>query len=146
MERTLAMDAGKFEQQVAWLDPAQKPNPFQFLESVDFKDAGLNLANEDQENPSPEAQGGDVQMAASGAAPDVEPEADSAGQVANVRRRAVPRAQPVQQIAPQPQRQPNFFQRLFGPRRPAPQPAQPAPPPRRPGQPNQQQPRRGSNP
>jgi hypothetical protein len=92
----------------------QKPNPFQFLESVDFKDAGLNLANEDQENPSPEAQGGDVQMAASGAAPDVEPEADSAGQVANVRRRAVPRAQPVQQIAPQPQRQPNFFQRLFG--------------------------------
>jgi penicillin-binding protein 2 len=145
LERTLAMDAGKFEQQVAWLDPAQKPNPFQFLESVDFKDAALNLANEDQENPSPEAQGGDVQMAASGAAPDVEPEADSAGQVANVRRRvAPPRAQPVQQVAPQPQRQPGFFQRLFGPRRPAPQPAQPAPPQRRPGQPNQQQPRRGN--
>jgi penicillin-binding protein 2 len=139
MERTLALEAGKFEQQVAWLEPAQKPNPFQFLDSVSFNDAGPNLKDEDQEG-APQTPGADVQMAGAGAAPDVEPEADAAGQVAASRRR-VQRAQPVQPVA-QPVKRPGFFQRLFGPRQPAPQ--QPAPPPqRRPGQPNQQ-PRRGN--
>jgi penicillin-binding protein 2 len=142
LERTLAMDAGKFEQQVAWLEPAQKPNPFQFLESVAFTDAGPSLADEDQEN-APQTPGADVQMAGAGPAPEVEPEADAAGQVASTRRR-VQRAQPVvQQPPPPPQRQ-GFFQRLFGPRRPPQQQPAPPPPQRRPGQQNQQ-PRR-SNP
>jgi penicillin-binding protein 2 len=140
LERTLAMDAGKFEQQVAWLEPAQKPNPFQFLESVAFTDAGPSLVDEDQEN-APQTPGADVQMAGAGPAPEVEPEADAAGRVAG--RRRIQRAQPVVQAPPPPPQRQGFFQRLFGPRRPAPQP-QPAPPPqRRPGQPNQQ-PRRGN--
>ena len=126
MERTLAMDADKFEQQVAWMEPAQKADPFQFLESVEFKESGVNLADEDQERP-PDAPGVDVQMASGGADPDVEPEADARGRVA-------PRAQRVvraQAVAPAPAPRPNFFQRLFG-RRPAPPPPQPTrrtPPP-----------------
>jgi penicillin-binding protein 2 len=142
LERTLAMDAGKFEQQIAWLEPAQKPNPFQFLESVAFTDAGPSLVDEDQEN-APQTAGADVQMAGAGPAPEVEPEADAAGRVAS--RRRIQRAQPVVQAPPPPppQQRQGFFQRLFGPRRAAPQP-QPAPPPqRRPGQ-RDQQPRRGN--
>ncbi|MBA2623428.1 MAG: penicillin-binding protein 2 [Chthoniobacterales bacterium] len=124
MERALALDAGKFEQQVAWLEPAQKADPFQFLESVEFKDSGLGLADEDQENPA-DSQGADVQMATAGAAPEVEPEADARGKIVP-RAQRVARAQPVALQPAPPPRRPNFFQRLFG-AKPAPQPA-PAPP------------------
>ena len=34
LERTLAMDEGKFDMQVAWLAPAHKPNPFQMIKDV----------------------------------------------------------------------------------------------------------------
>lgn len=132
MERILAMDAGTYQQQVAWVEPAQKPNPFQFIESIEFKDSGVNLPSEDQENPA-DSQNATVQMAAAGPAPDVEPEADARGSV--VKARQVRKAQPVA-APPQPQRKPNFFQRLFGTRRAAPPPQQPA---RRPAP---QQPRR----
>lgn len=138
MERTLAMDAGKYEQKVAWMEPAQKPDPFAFLEAVTFNDAAINLANEDEENPG-DSQSADVQMAGSTAAPDVEPEADARGQVVRKVQR-VQRAQPAQPVvAPTPPQKRNFFQKLFGPREPAPQPRPAAPPQRgRPGQPQQQ--------
>src|SRR5437867_3165729 len=119
LERSLALDEGKFDMQVAWLAPAHKSNPFQMIKDVTYHDKGGNLGGEDEENAG-DSQNATVQMASSDASPDVEPEADSQG---SVRRRAsapVARALPA---APPAAR--NFFQRLFGIR---PQPA-PAPPP-----------------
>ena len=123
LERSLAMEEGRFEAELAWIEPARKPNPFQFIEAIDFKDSGPNVPGAEDETNSPDAQGADVQLAGTGPAPDVEPEADARGRVA-ARAQRVARAQPV--TAPPPQRQ-SFFQRLFGPRRPPPPPAQPAP-------------------
>ena len=40
MERSLAMDEGKFEAQVASAPPAHKANPFQMIKEVSFKDSG----------------------------------------------------------------------------------------------------------
>ena len=116
MERIFAMEGGRFDPQLAWLEPARKPNPFQFHESIEFKDSGLGGPAEDETNPS-DAQSADSQLAATGPAPDVEPEADAAGRVAGKPRvaRAVPVATPPRKL--------NFFQRLFGARpKPAPQP------------------------
>ena len=123
MERSLAMDEGKFEAQVAWLPPAHKANPFQMIKEVSFKDSGIDNGSGDEENAN-SSQGADVQMAGAGGNPDVEPEADSQGRVA--RRAAVPSARAVPVAAPQPRR--NFFERLFGVKR---QPAPPPPPPSR---------------
>ena len=118
LERALAQDEGKFDMQVAWLAPAHRANPLQLIKAVSY--AGGNLGSEDEEG-ADTSQSADVQMASDSASPDVEPEADAQGKVAKRARaaRAVPVAQP--------QRQPNFFERLFGARRqPAPQPT-PAP-------------------
>ena len=112
LERTLAMDEGNFDMQVAWTAPAHHANPFQMFKDVSY--AGGNLGATDEE--SADASSADVQMASDNASPDVEPEADAQGQVS--RRPRVVRAAP----APPP-RQPNFFERLFGGKRPAPQPA-----------------------
>jgi penicillin-binding protein 2 len=116
-----AMEESKFDPQLAWLEPARKPNPFQFLDSVEFKDSGLSGSAEDESNPS-DAQSTDAQLAATGPAPDVEPEADAAGRVAGQKRvRAVV-------APPPPPRKLNFFERLFGVR---PKPTPPPPPPQR---------------
>ncbi|MEO5720219.1 MAG: penicillin-binding protein 2 [Chthoniobacterales bacterium] len=130
LERALAMEDGRFEQQLAWVAPAQRANPFQMIEAVDFKNSGPNVPGGDEENLAG-SDGVTTQMAASDAAPDVEPEADDRGRVAARPQRKVSRAIPV--APPAPQRKPNFFERLFGPKRPTAPP--PAPPPqRRPGQ------------
>ena len=121
LERALALDEGKFNMQVTWLSPAHKANPFQMLKDVNY--AGGNIPSGDEEN-ADESQNATAQMASSDAAPDVEPEADSRGQVR--RRAAVPAGRAVPVAAPQPR---NFFERLFGIRRP-PAPA-PTPPPAR---------------
>jgi penicillin-binding protein 2 len=126
MERSLAMDEGKFEAQVAWLPPAHKANPFQMIKEVSFRDSGIDSGSGDDENANGSG-GSDVQMAGAGGDPDVEPEADSRGRVA--RRAAAPSARAVPIAAPQPQR--NFFQRLFGKRQPAPAPPPPPPPSRK---------------
>jgi penicillin-binding protein 2 len=120
LERTLAMDKGEFDMQVAWLAPAHKSNPFQMIKDVNY--AGGNLGGNDEED-ADASQNADAQMASSDAAPDVEPEADSEG---SVRRRAAPRvARAVPVAAPAPR---NFLQRLFGIRRqPAPAPTPPPP-------------------
>jgi penicillin-binding protein 2 len=121
MERTLALDEGKFDMPVAWLAPAHKANPFQIIKSVDYRGAGGNLGS-DEEN-ADASQNADAQMANAGAAPDVEPEADAQG---TVRRARLPRVVPVAA----PARPRNFFERLFGVRR---QPAPTPPPARRSG-------------
>src|SRR5947209_242363 len=127
LERALAQDEGKFDMQVAWLAPAHKANPLQLIKAVAYHDTGGNLGGEDEET-ADQSQNADAQMANSDAAPDVEPEADSQGQVR--RRGTAPVARAVQ-AAPQAPR--NFFQRLFGMHpRPAPVPA-PQPPSRRRG-------------
>src|SRR6266481_59878 len=79
LERTLAQDEGKFDMQVAWLAPAHHPNPLQLIKSVSY--TGSNLGGEDEEGADASQGGATVQMADSGAQPDVEPEADAAGQV-----------------------------------------------------------------
>lgn len=121
LERTLAMQEGRYDQQLAWLAPAQKANAFQMIEAVDFKD-GPNVPGNDEENL--DSSDANVQMSAASADPDVEPEADARGKIIPRAQRIV-RAQPVQ-AAPAPAQKPNFFQRLFG-AKPAPQPAPPAP-------------------
>jgi len=127
LERALAQDEGKFDMQVAWLAPAHKANPLQLIKAVTYHDTGGNLGGEDEED-ADQSQNATAQMASSDAAPDVEPEADSQGQVR--RRGTAPVARAVQ-AAPQAPR--NFFQRLFGMHpRPAPVPA-PQPPSRRRG-------------
>jgi len=126
LERPLAQDEGNFDMQVAWLTPAHHSNPLQLIKSVSY--TGGNLGGEDEEGADTSQSGATVQMADSGAQPDVEPEADAAGQVKRAR---APRAQPVS--APVPERPRNFFQRLFGVKR-QPAPA-PAPSPARRGRP-----------
>ena len=116
LERTLAMDEGNFDMQLAWTAPAHHPNPFELVKSVSFKDSNVG-GGADEEDAG--ASSADVQMASDNAAPDVEQEADAQGQVSKrprVVRAAVPAA------TPRPQ---NFFERLFGGRRSAPQPTPP---------------------
>ena len=129
LQRTLAMEEGTFTQQVAWLAPARKANPFQMIAAVDYKDAGPNVPGTDEENPDASQNAENAQMAPAGADPDVEPEADARGKVSQ-RPVRVARAVPVQ--APPPRKQ-NFFERLFGVKRPPPQPTPPPRPVRRPG-------------
>jgi len=125
LERTLAMDEGNFDMQVAWLTPAHHANPLQLIKAVSY--TGGNLGSEDEEG-ADTSQSAAVQMASGGGSPDVEQEADAAGKVANVRSpqralRAVPVAPP-----PRPR---NFFERIFGAHpRPAAS-AAPTPPPTR---------------
>ncbi|MEP6698834.1 MAG: penicillin-binding protein 2 [Verrucomicrobiota bacterium] len=127
LERTLAMDEGNFDAQVAWISPAHKQNPFQSVPSVTFKDASPSVGDEDEEKTDSQVAT-EAQMASGGADPDVELEADANGRVAGKQRR-VARAVAVPTPSPRPL---NFFERLFGTRRaPAPQPT--PPPGRRPG-------------
>src|SRR5713226_2914179 len=109
LERTLAMDEGNFDMQVAWRAPAHHANPLQLIKAVSY--TGGNLGSEDEEG-ADNGQSADVQMASDNASPDVEQEPDAQGQVKGARvARAVPAAAP---------RSPNFFERLFGVKRPAP--------------------------
>src|SRR5713101_1467884 len=116
LERTLAQDESKFDMQVAWTAPAHHANPLQLIKAVSY--TGGNLGSEDEEG-ADNGQSADVQMASDNASPDVEQEPDAQGQVS--KRSRVARAGP----APA-QRPPNFFERLFGVKRPA---APPAPTP-----------------
>lgn len=121
LERIVAQDQGKFDMQVAWIDPAHHANPLALIKSVSY--TGSNVGGEDEEG-ADTSQSGAAQMASGGSAPDVEPEADQQGQVA--KQRATRRAQPVAPTPPP--HKPNFFERLFGAK---PQPAPPPQPQRR---------------
>src|SRR5438034_1305125 len=127
LERTLAQDEGKYDMQVAWLAPAHKANPLQLIKSVAYHDTGGNLGSDDEEDAG-DSQTATAQMASSDASPDVEPEADTQG---NVRRQgpAVARALPAATPAPR-----HFFQRIFG-MHPRQAPPPPPPPNRRRGTP-----------
>jgi penicillin-binding protein 2 len=125
LERSLALDEGKFDMPVAWLQPAHHANPLQLIKAVTYHDKGGNLGGEDEEG-ADQSQSATAQMASSDASPDVEPEADSQGKVRK-RGAAVARALPAATPAPR-----NFFQKIFGIRpRQAPAPAPPPPPPNR---------------
>jgi penicillin-binding protein 2 len=129
LERSLALDEGKFDMQVAWLTPAHHANPLQLIKSVAYNEKGGNLGGEDEET-ADQSQATTAQMASSDASPDVEPEADSQGKVRK-RGAAVARAVPAATPAPR-----NFFQKIFGiGRRQAPAPPPPPPPNRRRGTP-----------
>jgi penicillin-binding protein 2 len=127
LERTLAMDHGKFEPQLAWVAPAHKADPFARVPVLKYKDAAIPEAGgSDEENANANgAETGNAEMANPGDAPDVEPEADARGRVQNVSRtRRVLRAQPI--ATPAPQRPRNFLERMFNRN---PRPAAPTPPP-----------------
>src|SRR3954468_15741688 len=47
LERIIAQDEGKFDMQVAWLEPAHHPNPLQLIKSVSY--SGDNLGGDDEE-------------------------------------------------------------------------------------------------
>ncbi len=127
LERTLAMDEGKFEPQLAWVAPASKANPFDMIPAVKYKDSSLPGGTDEENASANGAQATEnADMANPGDAPDVEPEADARGSVKKSRqtpKRAL-RAQPV--ATPAPQRPRTFFDRLFNAR---PRPAAPTPPP-----------------
>ena len=79
--------SGQFEPQLAWVAPARKPNPFEMIKAVKFKESAPGSDGNDEENavvnsaqPTENAD-----MANAGDAPDVEPEADARGRVANAR-------------------------------------------------------------
>src|SRR5204862_110153 len=112
LDRTLAMDAGTFEPQVAWLAPAHHPNPVAMVKDITFKDTETN-ASADEEH-GDDSQTADTQMAAAGGDPDVEQAPDAEGKV-GTRQTRVARALPV--ATPQPEKR-GFFQRLFGHRNP----------------------------
>ena len=112
LERILAQDEGNFDMQVAWTAPAHHANPLQLVKSVSY--TGGNLGSEDEEDAG--ASSADVQMASDNAAPDVEQEPDAQGQIS--KRSKVARAAPAGTPRPL-----NFFERLFGAKRQAPQPA-----------------------
>jgi len=130
LERALAMDEGKFEPQLAWVAPARKPNPFEMIPKVKYKDSSIPApgdADEENANANGAQATENADMANPGDAPDVEPEADARGRVQNApRTRRVLRAQPV--ATPPPQRPRNFFERMFNRN---PRPAAPTPPPTR---------------
>jgi penicillin-binding protein 2 len=128
LERTLALDEGKFEPLLAWVAPARKPNPFEMIKAVKFKESAPGSDGNDEENAvvnsAQPAENAD--MANAGDAPDVEPEADARGRVANARaQKPVVRAVPV--ATPAPKRR-SFFERMFNTR---PRPAAPTPAPAR---------------
>ena len=58
LERTLAMDQGKFEPQLAWLAPAHKANPFDMIQAVNYKDA-VPAASDDEKPGAMPASGRD---------------------------------------------------------------------------------------
>src|SRR5207248_458244 len=107
LERTLAMDAGTFEPQVAWLAPAHHSNPFAMVKDITFKDTEPNASTDEEHGD--DSQTADTQMAAAGDDPDVEQAPDAQGQVSK-RQTRVARALPV---ATPPEKR-GFFQRLFG--------------------------------
>jgi penicillin-binding protein 2 len=119
LERTVAMDEGNFDMQVAWVAPAHKENPLELVKAVSFKDSNIGGGNDEEDAGASSA---DVQMASSSTTPDVQLEPDAQGSV--VKRAKAVRTQPVAQ----PVRQQNFFEKLFGVKpRPntAPAPTQP---------------------
>src|SRR4029450_5048034 len=111
LERTLAMDAGTFEPQVAWLAPAHHPNPFAMIKDVTFKDTETSVSTDEEHGD--DSQTVDTQMAAAGGDPDVEQAPDAQGQV-SARQTRVARALP----ATTPPQKRGFFQRVFGRRNP----------------------------
>jgi hypothetical protein len=112
LDRTLAMDAGKVEPQLAWIAPAHHPDPFKLVAAVSYKDNVPETKDTDEEGANGKPAADSTQMAQPGDAPDVQPEADARGRVENVpRARPVMRARPVATPAPQHRR--NFFERMF---------------------------------
>src|SRR3954471_4578767 len=56
LERIIAQEEGKFDMQVAWLEPAHHPNPLQLVKSVSY--TGSNLGGEGDEEGADTSQSG----------------------------------------------------------------------------------------
>ncbi len=120
LERTLAMDAGKYQPQLAWLPPAHHDDPFKLIAAVTYKDALTDGQDNDEEDSSGKPVADNAQMSPPSDSPDVEPEADARGKVNNASHsnRPPPRAKLVAPPAATPPPKRNFFERIFGGGRP----------------------------
>ena len=121
--RIFGMEEAKFDPQLAWLEPARKPNPFQFLDSVDFKDSGLSWdvgrRNKSERRPKRRFTArSDWPCSRCGTGSGC---GGSRGRCAAALSASHPASAP-------PPRKLNFFERLFGVR---PKPTPPPPPPQR---------------
>ena len=103
LERTLAMEDGKFDPQLAWLAPAQKANPFQFIEAVDFKDSGPNVPAAEDERILPTRRRAAAQLSRRGSSPGCR---TGSGRPRASGARATQRAVRVQAAPPPPPRSP----------------------------------------
>ena len=107
IDECVAMEQGTFIPQLAALKPANKPNPFQMVAAVNYKEAAPGLAKNDDEEKLDASANESPQVKKSGAKPDIRDDADAQGKLA-------PRAKPNQE----PDRR-NIFQKFFNPNRPA---------------------------
>ena len=75
------MDEGNFDMQLAWLAPAHKANPFQLIQVGELQGfAIVMLGGEDEEDAGYESRAPTCANGRRRCQPDVEPEADAAGQ------------------------------------------------------------------
>jgi penicillin-binding protein 2 len=121
LEQIVAMEQGTYKPELTREAPIRNPNPFQKIEALtDYKNAGKFDITPEQPEEGADSHGSSsskVQMGGNGAAPDIRADADAGGRVSQAGKN-------------KPQRtvdKPNFFQRLFGAKPPAPTPRPAAP-------------------
>jgi penicillin-binding protein 2 len=115
LEQIVAMEQGTFNVELTKLAPAHSPNPFnQIVALTDYKNAGTyNITPDDEGTEHHGAAGARVDMGGGSAHPDIRADADARGRVQGAHGAPMP---------PRPVDNRNFFQKLFGPKPPAPNP------------------------
>jgi penicillin-binding protein 2 len=103
IDESVATEQGNYDPQLAVLEPANKPNPFQMIAAVNYKNAAPTLDQSDDEEKPDATADESPQVKNNGAAPDIRADADAQGKLA-------PRAKP-----PQAPDRRNIFQRFFNP-------------------------------
>jgi len=123
LEQVISMEQGNLTVEVAKLEPAHNPHPFEKIEALtDYKNAGaVTITPEEEEGADTHGSGAKPDMGGSGAAPDIRADADARGKVQQGRGAATPK--PVDNRS--------FLQKFFGVKPSAPQPPRPAGPPAR---------------
>lgn len=111
LTQTFAMDQGNYKPELARLEPAEHPHPFQMIRSISFDDAGPQLETVPEEDITAGSQApSEPQMQGPGGRPNIRPGSDAQGRVRKAQ--AVRRAEPVEQ----PRKRGNIFERIFRPR------------------------------
>ncbi|MDQ6655817.1 MAG: penicillin-binding protein 2, partial [Verrucomicrobiota bacterium] len=77
LERSIAMEQGNFDPQLAWMAPAQAADPFKVITNVDYKDSLPTPADTDEENLAPSDNSENVKLSDAAPEPNVEEDADA---------------------------------------------------------------------